>query len=721
MSNINGLNPKNDLTDGILTDCTTNGTFIIKCDDNTLYDLQTPNNGNNTDVLTSDGVGNTYWAAGGAVNPFNQALNTYDPVIFQTISSFADTGALQFSELYPKVLNDLNIGTQNTQVLNLGSDSVNLANGELSLLNKITTNTIYPKTFTTSFIDLSVDENIKVNTSNFLLNGTQIATIDDIPGPQTLQSVIDNSGIPVICQVNYGNTIVFKTDDSDNILTLNSISTNAYGITADFANLDSVRSVITYSNSFIKNGGTSNQYLMADGSSLQYSQNSGNSNFYLYDNSNGITTPPPSNGHIGYNNAIQANATIIYISHLTSDNIGIDVFFTQLTSIQDVYIQDKNSSVNFIKYNITGTPTIITNSYISIPVLYTAPNGAGTGLTSFGNNTPLIISFFTNSIEVDTRLTSLETKTQYINILGSNSMAITANSLYVNSLSSYADLTPLPIGATSSSVDILAPIINVKTILATTNNTYDLGSTGNSFRIGYFTTAVRSPLYDTSTSTPLNIAPTNATSVNIGRSGITSTILGTTNINSVYTLPNTAPAVGQVITCGSLGVANWITPSVGAFSFVYPYPTATRTVIIGAGTRTLCNTYTMTSNITFSSASLFFPVTGSDTTRVGIYRGDLTTATLVGQTASTAPSSAYFTRTITVVVGQSLTFTVGQQIVIAFTQNGSTTSISTTTGVSNLALAFISTTGYSAAGFPALISGIALPAATIVRQNIDLY
>jgi hypothetical protein len=43
-----------------------------------------------------------------------------------------------------------------------------------------------------------------------------------------------------------------------------------------------------------------------------------------------------------------------------------------------------------------------------------------------------------------------------------------------------------------------------------------------------------------------------------------------------------------------------------------------------------------------------------------------------------------------------------------------------TTGISNLALAFISSTGYSAAGFPALISGIASPAATAVRICMDL-
>jgi len=379
------------------------------------------------------------------------------------------------------------------------------------------------------------------------------------------------------------------------------------------------RSSIT-GNSIVKYGGLSTEYLMANGSSLQYSQNSGNSNFYLYDNSDGITTPPPLNGHIGYNNATQANATILYISHLTSDGIDIGIYFNQLTQIQDVYLQDKNSSLNFIKYNITGTPTIIPNSYISIPVSYTIGNGGGSGTASFGDDTPLIISFFTNSIEVDTRLTTLETKTQ------------------------------------------------------------------------------------NQTATPT-----------------TTTMTGTTNINSVYTLPNTAPAVGQVMTCGSLGVANWITPTASSFSSIYPYPTSIRTVALGGATRTLCATYTMTSNITFTTASLFFPVIGSDVSRVGIYRGDLTTATLVGQTASSVPLSAYTTRTLTLVVGQSLTFTIGQQIVIAFATNGSSgTNTSTTTGPLNIGVAFISGTSYSAAGFPALISGIASPAATSIRMCMDL-
>jgi hypothetical protein len=294
-----GNNPNDSINDGTFTNSTLTGSTTIVTQNGSTYNLETPDNGDNLDVLTTDGSGNTYWSPSGG------------------------------------------------------------------------------------------------------------------GGTPTLQQVYDASSTPAICTLVYGKNIEFQTEDSDNILSINAITSTNFGITAERASLNTLNSVTSTSGSFIKTGGSSNQYLMADGSSLQYSQNSGNSNFYLYDNSDNITTPPPLNGHIGYNNSVQANATIIYISHLTSDAIDVDIFFTQLTTIQDVYIQDKNSSLNFIKYNITGTPTIVTNSYISIPVSYTAPNGAGNGLTSFGNNHPLIISFFTNSIEVDTRLSSLETKTQY--------------------------------------------------------------------------------------------------------------------------------------------------------------------------------------------------------------------------------------------------------------------------------------------------------------------
>jgi len=154
------------------------------------------------------------------------------------------------------------------------------------------------------------------------------------------------------------------------------------------------------------------EYLMADGTSLKFSQNSGNSNFYLYNNLSGASPPPSNfNGNVSYNNSAQASATVIYITHLTRDNIDVEIFYAQISSINDLYIQDQENSVNFIKYNITAS-TYIANQYITLSVI--AISAGGTGFTNFGNGHNIIISFFQNSPEISQRLSQLENKTTNI-------------------------------------------------------------------------------------------------------------------------------------------------------------------------------------------------------------------------------------------------------------------------------------------------------------------
>jgi hypothetical protein len=161
---------------------------------------------------------------------------------------------------------------------------------------------------------------------------------------------------------------------------------------------------------FKKTGGSNQEYLMSDGSVLLASANSGNSNYYLYNNITTLTATP-GNGNVSYNSSSQSNAGQIFISHLTRDTIDVEIFFKQLSStLTDVYIQDQESSLNYIQYNITGTPTITSEFQVTIPV--SLRTGAGTGLTTFGNNHNIVVSFFTNSIEVDARLSTLDSKTQ---------------------------------------------------------------------------------------------------------------------------------------------------------------------------------------------------------------------------------------------------------------------------------------------------------------------
>ncbi len=130
----------------------------------------------------------------------------------------------------------------------------------------------------------------------------------------------------------------------------------------------------------------------------------------------------------------------------------------------------------------------------------------------------------------------------------------------------------------------------------------------------------------------------------------------------------------------------------------------------------------MTANVTFTSASVFL-TGGTDSMRIGIYRGSFTTGVLVGQTANTYASTPYFTKpiiAITTPTVQNLTFVIGEQIVVAFSQNGGGTTPNLTSAISDATLATISSNTYSSAGFPSAITGILLQTATVSRMCIDL-
>jgi hypothetical protein len=191
------------------------------------------------------------------------------------------------------------------------------------------------------------------------------------------------------------------------------------------------------------------------------------------------------------------------------------------------------------------------------------------------------------------------------------------------------------------------------------------------------------------------------------------------NISGVCDLPTTAPQVGQVMTCNALGTSSWVTSSPSAFAALYPFTTASRTGVLTAASRTYCVTYTMAANVVLSQASVFLGSPGSDASKIGVYRGDLTTATLVGQTTSGAPTSNYYSRALTVVAGQTLTFAVGDQITIVYTTSGSTTTPAYRTLTSNIALATISSNTYTG-GLPSTIAGVLTQTVTTTRICLEL-
>lgn len=239
-------------------------------------------------------------------------------------------------------------------------------------------------------------------TSNYFSVNDELKKIDNITSSSQAPDITNMTGILKVPDI--GVDRIYNTGQSVFIdLTTTDVDINATNL--KFNGNDLLTSPYVgeiEATSFKKTSGTNIQYLMADGSTLTQSANSGNSNFYLY-NSGTSQSPTPANGYITYNNATQSSATVLYISHLTRDNIDIEVFFYQITTLTDIYVQDQNNSALYIQYNITATPTITANARITIPVIVSSQ-----GTTGFSDGHNVLISFFSNSLEIDTRISAVE-------------------------------------------------------------------------------------------------------------------------------------------------------------------------------------------------------------------------------------------------------------------------------------------------------------------------
>jgi hypothetical protein len=106
-------------------------------------------------------------------------------------------------------------------------------------------------------------------------------------------------------------------------------------------------------------------------------------------------------------------------------------------------------------------------------------------------------------------------------------------------------------------------------------------------------------------------------------------------------------------------------------------------------------------NVVANKVVCLFATTGSDSVRVGIYRGQDLTATLVGQgVVSGGLINTIQEFTITAVTGQTLSFSGGEWMVIAMAIGGTTTSPQSSTTIANNSLSWNNTTDSAAGGFP---------------------
>ena len=557
---------------------TINDSLTIVCDDTSTFDLVTPNNGNNNDVLTTDGNGNTYWSP----------IPTPPP-----------TGDMFYT-------------------------------GSTPALNKI----------------------YKAGTND---------------GKSAVDSSISDNGSLV-----------------------------------DFTGLNGL-----ISNKVAINGGSNQQYLMADGTLLSSSGNAGNANFYLYDNTNGLSVPPPANGHVSYNNATLANTTMVYISHLTRDNIDIDVYFTLVTTLDDLYLQDQNNSVNFAKFNIIGAPILLPNSYISIPVIQSAFGGNGN--IAFGANHDILVSFFTNLSEVNLRLSLLETKTQNqsgVPLITSFTGDVRSDTLSLTSLTSNILLgngTTIPqytiagVGLGSNLIDNgIGQNFTTKGIIAGSGIT--LSSVGNDIQI-------------------TNSNP--ASSISLTNVGTNSLIAS--NINPTFTTKGLI--AGSNITINSSATDLTINSIIPITTSVYthiPFAIGTESTLLNSNS--YFNMGMIDKNITISSIKFFITdpyISGSPMlANFGLFRGVLSTGSvLVGQASVNILTSDFNLKSVNFVAQplQNLNFVAGEIIFVGhcFNNLAIQTFISTATG--DLDTTFSVATNYTA-GFPATLT----TALTRVSTNIHL-
>jgi len=118
------------------------------------------------------------------------------------------------------------------------------------------------------------------------------------------------------------------------------------------------------------------------------------SSLFLYLANTLATSGYPNDGDILWNNATQTSATQINVSHLTDNNIDIDIFLSLLSVGEQIIIQSQTSSSSYQKWNISGTPTNVNpgaaNSYWTYPVTLAGSGGAGT--TGFANGAALFLA-----------------------------------------------------------------------------------------------------------------------------------------------------------------------------------------------------------------------------------------------------------------------------------------------------------------------------------------
>jgi hypothetical protein len=135
-----------------------------------------------------------------------------------------------------------------------------------------------------------------------------------------------------------------------------------------------------------------NGYLIAvNGEVFATTNTGGTTNAFFYKAKTTITSGDPTNGHLIWNNATQISATQLNVSHLTDTPVeDIDLFLAAIVSGNKLVVQDRDNSLNYQSWTVSGAPTQVGSTYWTIPVTFL--ESSGTGTTGFANNHNLLFA-----------------------------------------------------------------------------------------------------------------------------------------------------------------------------------------------------------------------------------------------------------------------------------------------------------------------------------------
>jgi hypothetical protein len=127
------------------------------------------------------------------------------------------------------------------------------------------------------------------------------------------------------------------------------------------------------------------------------------STFYNYKADTTITSGTPAINTLYWNNATQISSAVVTLSHIDALGNDLDVFFPLFKTNDTFVIQDQSNSNNFQTWKISATPTVVLNSYISMPVTLVTSGGT----SQFTNNQQLIFAIVTSGLQGGTGATGV--------------------------------------------------------------------------------------------------------------------------------------------------------------------------------------------------------------------------------------------------------------------------------------------------------------------------